>query len=87
MELGRNERTGGYTAHFALDGQRYAADLSFTPDRGPECMVFRANKQFEVTDWHEVYACWFSTVTRDNLVLAVNDFLGERRYDGRYVQS
>lgn len=40
----------------ASNGRYYCVDTADTFDRGPETMVFRYNKDYEVvTDWNDLY--------------------------------
>lgn len=75
MEIKENKLTGGFYAVIEKDKQYFLADLSYTLDRGAECMIFRSDKEGKVTDWEEVYAEYFDIVTKENLRSCVENFL------------
>lgn len=56
------------------------ADFAYTPDRGPETMVFACNAEGKVLDWTDLWAWPGDAVTDD---MAVELWLEERGGDGR----
>lgn len=75
LEIKRNELTGGFFCVFQKGENWYYADLSNTPDRGIECMIFPCDSSGNVTDWGEVYIKYLSRVSEENLNECVNEFL------------
>lgn len=75
MKINANKYTGGLWCVFEKNGNFYYADISRTPDRGPECMIFHCDKDGNVTDWGDVFCKWYSCVSYGNLRDAVDEFL------------
>lgn len=75
MIIKDNKLTGGYSAVIEKEGEYYLADISYTLDKGAECMIFRSDKNGKVDSWEEVYVEWPDTVTKDNLKKCIKEFL------------
>ena len=77
MKIVRNNITGGLYCVIQKNNRYYLADLSDTPDHGPECMIFPCTKEGKVTSWSEVFVELYRNVTEDNLRDSVRKFLAE----------
>lgn len=75
MKINANENTGGLWCVFQKNDKFYCADISWTLDCGPECMIFPADKDGRVTDWGDVFCKRYDFVSEDNLRGAVEEFL------------
>lgn len=75
MDINKNTKTGGFWCVFEKNSNFYYADISRTFDHGPECMIFRSDKDGHVTDWSGVFCKWYDWVSEGNLRDAVDEFL------------
>lgn len=69
---------------FFLDGKYYWADLNTFYDLETECMIFKSNKNGNVTDWTEVYCRRNIDVTRENLLKCINEFICEQEKEEKH---
>lgn len=72
----KNNCTGGVCAHIRTeDAEHYYADLSDTPDRGIEFMIFPADAIGRVTDWGELYSSYPAEISEQAFVECVVDWI------------
>ena len=77
MTILKNPQTGGWYTLFSKNGEHYYADLSDTPDRGPECMIFSCDEDGKVTDWNDVYSEVFDDMNIRHLSQCIRNFKSE----------
>lgn len=71
---------------FFLKGEYYWADLNTFRDLDTECMIYKANKNGEVTNWTEVYCRRNIDVTRENLLKCIDEFKTELE-ENKWVEN
>lgn len=70
-----NRTAQAISAIFKKGEDWFYADLAVVPLYGNECMIFKANKNGEVTDWSEVYCNRpMDNVSEDNLLFCIKEF-------------
>lgn len=77
MEIQENNVTGGFWCTFQKESQYYYADISYTLDRGPECMIFRCDKNGKISNWDEVFVRYYDSVTENNLRDSIKSFMAQ----------
>lgn len=77
MKIEKNVITDGVRCLVQKNGQYYVVDLSYTFDHGPEAMAFPADENGTVISWTEEFVQWYGTVSEENLLSAVEEFLAE----------
>jgi hypothetical protein len=75
IKVKRNNANNGYSADFYINGKKYYADVTYAPDyETAECMIFQYNEDGSI-NWHEVYVNRDVSVTEEDLLTCINDFI------------
>lgn len=77
MDIKRNPVNRGLYTVVEKESCYYLFDLAYTFDHGVECMGFPCDEKGEVTSYEEVYVSFPRTVTRENLVACVEEFMAQ----------
>lgn len=75
LDIKYNILNGGLYTVVEKEGCFYLFDLAYTFDHGVECMAFKCDADGHVNDYNEVYVSFPRTVTRENLVACVEEFM------------
>ena len=76
-KIERNKLTRGFYSVVEKEGRFYYIDLSFTFDKGVECMAFSSDKEGNVLDWGEVFVVYPKEVSEIALKDCIEKFLRE----------
>lgn len=69
-----NDNTRGYCCDFYIGKKKFYADVSRVQYCGPECMIFRYNKDNKFIDWSGVYTDRDVGVNEESLLKCIRDF-------------
>lgn len=79
LKIERDSMTGGLCSTFQYEGEEYFADLSCVMLSGMECMIFKSNNG-NVTSWTELYCNYVDSVSENELIKCVVEFIKEIKY-------
>lgn len=77
FDIKRNKMTRGFYSVVEKEGNFYYIDLSFTFDRGIECMAYPSDKEGKVSDWGEVFVAYPEEISENALKDCIEKFLLE----------
>ena len=80
IKVERNNVHNGYNADFYIGSKKYYADVTYAPDyyKTSECMIFQYNEDGSI-NWHEVYVNRDVSVTEEDLLKCINEFIESER--------
>ena len=84
LKIERNKTTSGLRSTFQYEGEEYFADLSCVMFSGMECMIFKSANG-NVTSWTELYYKCVDSVSEEELIKCVVEFIKEIK-DGKEVR-
>lgn len=77
IEVKKNKLTHGLSATFKKNRRWYYADLSYVMGYGNEMMIFPADENGKVTCWGEKFLRYYDSVTEENLLSGIREFMKE----------
>lgn len=84
LKIEHNKITSGLCSTFQYEGEEYFVDLSCVMFSGMECMIFKSANG-KVTSWTELYYKCVDSVSEEELIKCVVEFIKEIK-DGKEVR-